>query len=240
MSKVLIIDDNRDLADGVAAVFSYEGIHADVAYNGQSGMDAMQGNNYDIVFLDAKLPDSNGIKLYKEIHASKPDVEIVLVTGYRIEQLLAEYVTDGKVEAINCSNSDGLKSFINESSRNDISVVRCSCESDAKNFANNLEVIAQSTGKSVISVNIDSYTGPVSLEAGDILILDTNVSLLNVFEFYIEEKNNGHQCVTFILQRGGANVADVLESYNTTKCIFKPFNPEDLVKIVTGLENAAA
>jgi DNA-binding response OmpR family regulator len=237
MKKVLIVDDNRDLADGVAAIFSIEGIHADVAYKGASGMEAMLEIDYDVVFLDAKLPDSNGIKLYKEIRAKKPALEIVLITGYRIEQLLSQYVTDGKVEAISCTNKSGLEYFVSGSNFNDIGVVRCRRESDFKSFIDKIELIGKSTGRNIFCLNIDDNIEEARPRENDILVLDANNSLLNIFDFYIEEKNKGNQFSTVIVQRSDVRTENVMESFKKMKCIFKPFDPEDLLKIVTGLNN---
>lgn len=240
MKKVLIIDDHRDLADGMAAVFKYEGFQVDVAYKAGSGLDAINENTYDIVFLDAKLPDFNGISLYQKIHKIKPDLEVALITGYRIDQLLAQFVTDGNVRSMKCASNTDLQRDISVIKSNDISVMQCPDNSKAQEFISMLTDFCSSSGKTFVNVKSDEKNYLEKIKSCDLLIMEPADSLLDMLDLYLKIRQKGMQCSTILLHSSNSRVGDVMSSFSSTKCIFKPFDPLDLVKIVRNAKSIAA
>ncbi len=66
-SKLLIVDDDRDFADGLAEVMEILGHLVDVAFTGRAGVAAAAGNDYDAVVMDVALPDLSGVESLLEI-----------------------------------------------------------------------------------------------------------------------------------------------------------------------------
>ncbi len=93
--NILIIDDNHDLADGLGVFFKDEGYQVTIAYNGADGIRAIEAGQFDAAFIDVKLPDVNGLELYQNIHKKDPSCRAIVMTGYRVEQLLADAVGNG-------------------------------------------------------------------------------------------------------------------------------------------------
>lgn len=58
--RLLVVEDETDLADAIARGLRREHYAVDVAYNGQSAVDRLAGNTYDLVCLDWNLPDIDG------------------------------------------------------------------------------------------------------------------------------------------------------------------------------------
>ena len=58
--RVLVIEDQVDLADDIGEGLRDQGIGADVAYDGASGMEKALMNHYDVVVLDRDLPKVHG------------------------------------------------------------------------------------------------------------------------------------------------------------------------------------
>ncbi len=81
-SKLLIVDDDRDFADGLAEVMEMLGHLVDVAFTGRAGVEAAIGNDYDAVVMDAGLPDLSGVDGLLEILAVKPEIQCFLMSGY--------------------------------------------------------------------------------------------------------------------------------------------------------------
>lgn len=82
MSKVLIIEDERDTALPVKRGLELEGIEADIATNGPSGLKMFQAEQYDLVLLDLKMPQMSGEEVLKEIRKLDPFVDIIIYTNY--------------------------------------------------------------------------------------------------------------------------------------------------------------
>lgn len=58
--RILVVDDEADLAEAIATALRREGYAVDVAQDGQSALDRLMVNEYDLVTLDLTLPDLDG------------------------------------------------------------------------------------------------------------------------------------------------------------------------------------
>ncbi len=82
--RVLVVDDNRDSADGLATLLSLEGHHVTTAHDGPSALEKAHRFLPDIVLLDIGLPGMDGYEVARRMRAS-PDLRtsrLVAVTGY--------------------------------------------------------------------------------------------------------------------------------------------------------------
>jgi signal transduction histidine kinase/ActR/RegA family two-component response regulator len=81
---VLVVEDNRDAADALAAYLRANGHEVHVAYDGRAGMRAALREQPDVVICDIGLPELDGYELAKSLRA-EPDLSrtlLVAVTGY--------------------------------------------------------------------------------------------------------------------------------------------------------------
>ena len=85
--RVLIVDDNRDVADSLAALLRQMGHEVHVAHDGPTGLQTSVRVRPHIVLLDIAMPGMSGIDLAKEMRQTLgPEVRIVAVTGYGSDQ----------------------------------------------------------------------------------------------------------------------------------------------------------
>ena len=82
MSKVLIIEDELDTAEPVKRGLELEGIQADIATDGATGLSMFQTGQYDLVLLDLKMPQVSGEEVLKELRKLDPFVDIIIYTNY--------------------------------------------------------------------------------------------------------------------------------------------------------------
>ena len=67
--SVLIIDDNRNWVDSLAAVLAAEGYQVDVAYGGQEGVEAAVRHTPDVVLVDIEMPEVSGYETARRLRA---------------------------------------------------------------------------------------------------------------------------------------------------------------------------
>jgi DNA-binding response OmpR family regulator len=70
--RVLVVEDEADLADAIARGLRREGYAVDVAYDGEEAVDKVSVNDYDVVCLDLNLPRLDGIEVVRRIRADDP------------------------------------------------------------------------------------------------------------------------------------------------------------------------
>jgi DNA-binding NtrC family response regulator len=85
MSKqisIIIVDDDDSVLDSVQAVLSSHGYHCKTARNGKCALELINEAEFDIMITDIKMPHMNGLELTKRVKELKPDIRVILMTGY--------------------------------------------------------------------------------------------------------------------------------------------------------------
>ncbi|MGX6978764.1 response regulator transcription factor [Vagococcus elongatus] len=80
MNKILIIEDEKNLARFVELELKHEGYEVEVHYNGRTGLEAALGTDWDAILLDLMLPELNGIEVCRRIRQTK-DTPIIMMTA---------------------------------------------------------------------------------------------------------------------------------------------------------------
>lgn len=108
-TRVLIIDDNQDLAESLAELLEIEGFEVDIAYSGAQTWDKLDANRYDYCLTDIKLPDTNGFEVYNRAKTKIPERNITAISGFRIEQIISSAFETETVAVLNMdANPDAL------------------------------------------------------------------------------------------------------------------------------------
>jgi CheY-like chemotaxis protein len=93
--KMLIVDDDRDMAESIADLVEIRGYEADLAASGPEAIAKFQECDYDMAFMDVRMPGMNGIECLLEILKLKPNAKVVMMTAYSVEQLLNKALMNG-------------------------------------------------------------------------------------------------------------------------------------------------
>ena len=79
---VLVVDDERSLRFTLSESLSEEGYRVETAADGAEALARIESGDFQLVLLDQKLPDANGIDLLRKIKAKRPEVQVVIMTAY--------------------------------------------------------------------------------------------------------------------------------------------------------------
>lgn len=81
-AMILVVDDDENLCANMKNVLDNIGYRVSVAYNGNTAIEKAQENDFDIIILDMKLPSLNGLEVYLAIRKIRPNVVVIIITGY--------------------------------------------------------------------------------------------------------------------------------------------------------------
>ena len=81
--RILIIDDNLDLAATMKRALAFDGVAADIAEDAEQARRLFECHEYDLVILDLGLPRIDGIDLLREIRQSGSQVAVLILTARR-------------------------------------------------------------------------------------------------------------------------------------------------------------
>lgn len=104
--RILVVDDERAICDGCRLVLKEKGHVVDVCLNGNTGLDAILKRSYDVVLLDIKLPDVDGMDILRAVNKEKPGEYIIVMTGYSTVQNAVEAMKLGAFDYISKPFSD--------------------------------------------------------------------------------------------------------------------------------------
>ncbi len=86
MYRVVLIDDEKLIVDGLARVIKWEDYNCEVvgkAYDAESGASMIRSLKPHIVFTDIKMPDKDGLSMLAGLKSEFPELQIAVLTGYR-------------------------------------------------------------------------------------------------------------------------------------------------------------
>ncbi len=81
MARILIIDDDRMMCDMISNKIKRMNHEVDIAYNLESGLAKSKQTDFDVVFLDVRLPDGNGLEIIPKLRNLPSVPEIIIITG---------------------------------------------------------------------------------------------------------------------------------------------------------------
>jgi len=88
--RILIVDDNRELAENLAEILELEGLDALVMDDPRTVLESARDLRFDAALLDVRMPGIDGIDLLQELARYTPDAIYLLMTAFTREERLAE------------------------------------------------------------------------------------------------------------------------------------------------------
>lgn len=79
--KILIVEDERKIADTLKFGLEEKGYHVEVAYDGNIGYRLFKSYKFNLIILDINLPGINGFELCKMMRKENPGIPIIMVTS---------------------------------------------------------------------------------------------------------------------------------------------------------------
>jgi DNA-binding NtrC family response regulator len=80
--SILVIDDENVICDACRLILAEKGHAVDSCLTGKRGLLALERGTYDLVLLDMKLPDIDGMEILKTAGEKKPAACVIVMTGY--------------------------------------------------------------------------------------------------------------------------------------------------------------
>ena len=80
--KILVVDDDADLADAIQLFFDLEGWDSESASSGNEAIRLLEQKSFSLVLSDIRMPNGTGVDLIKWMKTSRPSVPIILMTGF--------------------------------------------------------------------------------------------------------------------------------------------------------------
>ncbi len=240
MSKSIsgfIVDDDVDFAESLALLLEGNKCEVKLAASGEEAINIFKKQEFDITFMDVKLPGKNGVESFLEIRKFKPESKVVMMTAYSVSQLLDEAVENGAWGVLHKPfNMELMFEMLGKIKPHGILIA-----DDDPAFVNTIIDILEAKDYTVYVAS----NGKEALErfkSGgiDVLLLDLHMPLLSGLEVCAELKKSGNTVPIIIVTayaKEEAGELDALRTLSVTGILTKPFDPKillDALKNLTG------
>lgn len=112
--KLILVDDDEEFVVALAGKLEKLGFFTRYAFSGHEALDLIQADLYDVAILDVRMPKMDGLALLVEIKSIRPEMEVILLTGYASVQTGVDGMKKGAYDfLIKPANIDVLLARIN-------------------------------------------------------------------------------------------------------------------------------
>jgi two-component system OmpR family response regulator len=80
--RVLVVDDEEDFAIATAERFARRGYQARIAISGPDALALASSDPFDVVILDLRMPDMDGLATMRALRRIAPDLQVIFLTGH--------------------------------------------------------------------------------------------------------------------------------------------------------------
>jgi DNA-binding NtrC family response regulator len=94
-ARILVIDDEPDIREGLKDLLSASGYLVDGAPNGAEGMRALESRDYDLVLLDLMMPDRSGMEVLHDIREHDRETPVAMITAYGSVEVAVSALKEG-------------------------------------------------------------------------------------------------------------------------------------------------
>jgi CheY-like chemotaxis protein len=92
--KILVIDDEEMILQMVHDGLNRSGYRVDTVADGETALQRLKENHYDLIFCDWKMPGLNGRQIYERLHATNPELcrRVIFITGDVINEQMQKFL----------------------------------------------------------------------------------------------------------------------------------------------------
>ncbi|MBL7177825.1 MAG: response regulator [Desulfobacteraceae bacterium] len=230
--RILIVDDDQSMAKTLKDIFAVKGHEAEMVHSGPEALEKISEADFDCILTDIKMPEMNGVELYRAIKGEQPDISVVLMTAYSADKLVKEGLEQGAIAALTKPlDIEALLDFFSIL-RKERSVV---IVDDDPRFCKTLGDILEGRGFEVTQIP-DPHHVIERLEANaQVVLLDMKLNGISGLDL-LKEIREGYPNMPVILVTGyreemGSMVEEALE-INAYTCLYKPLQIDELIEIL--------
>lgn len=92
---ILVVDDNPSMVKTLADILTVKGFEVYAAYSGTEALEILRNQRVNILLTDVRMPDMDGVALYRKIRKTHPNLITFLMTAYAADDIIQQGLAEG-------------------------------------------------------------------------------------------------------------------------------------------------
>ena len=232
-ASILIVDDDKGFRKTLAQILNKKGYQVFEAESGAGALELVKERPFSIVLMDIRMPVLDGVSTFKELKTIRPDISVIVMTAFAMDDLIADAVKEGvhgvlrkpfdidvAIGMIEGAKNGGLLAIVDD----DPGICRSMKLVLEKKGYN---IVTCSSGKECISI--------VKEKVPDIFFIDMKMPVMNGLETFLEIRKINPKAVGVMMtayrQETDELVRQAVENGGYC-CIYKPFDMGEVLKLI--------
>lgn len=233
--NILVVDDDRDFAESLADALELVGHDVMLAFSGEEAVKLFRDNDFDITFMDVKLPGKNGVESFFEMRRMKPGSRVIMMTGYSVPQLMEQAIENGAWDVLHKPlEMQRVLKMVEK-----IKPCGVLIADDDPDFLESIQNILEGEGYSVyVAKDGEEVLDQIQVKKVDVLILDLRMPVMSGLDTYRKMKAAGTCIPTIIVTAYRSEEAESISTLEAL-CVYgilnKPFDTQALFDAIEGI-----
>lgn len=87
-TRILVVDDDKDFADVFSDILKTNHYDSQSCYSGQDAVNLVKKNDFDVLFVDIRMPKMDGVQTLIEVIKIKPSTTVIMMTGFSVDEMV--------------------------------------------------------------------------------------------------------------------------------------------------------
>ena len=236
--KLLIVDDIKDYRENIKEILEIKNYLVDTAADGKTALKKVEDDNFDLVLMDIKMPVMNGLEAYKQIKKIKPNLPVIMISAFAVEDLIKKSLRKGAYGYTSKPiDFEKLFNMIDNAIKEGgiIHII-----DDDEELSSNIEEILKSKGYNVFKASSGSEAVEIAeTHKPDIILLDMKLPPINGLDTYMKIKDLRPEAVVILItaykKEMKVEIEDLL-SKSIYEVLEKPIDIDETIKIIEKIE----
>jgi len=234
--RILVVDDDAGTAETLGDILEAKGYEVEIASGGLQALALVQERQHDVIFLDIKMPQMNGVEVLRRVKLMRPGTVVIMMTAYALPELMAEAERLGALAILaKPLPLDRIIQFLEElAPTRPVLIVE---ENPA--LASSLQEFLRTHGYPAICVEgVTHAMEAVQQSRPDVILLDLKVLLSDGAGVLRAIHKVDSTCTILVLTGEGEEGKSMLDQSlcdGARLCLQKPFQPDEVLQHVAGV-----
>jgi len=240
--RVLVVDDNQEFCQNVRDILEMKDYAVSTAYDGFQALKLVEGDSFDMVLMDVKMPVMDGVETYKKVKEIAPETPVIMVTAFAVEDLIREALREGAFGSLKKPlDFDKLFELIEKAAGNGALIL---IVDDDKDLCGNMEdTLTQKGYRVCVAHDGDTAVQKTRENNFDIVLIDMKLPPLSGLQTYLAIKDIRPDAVAIVITSYPQQVGDLVKQAlqgNAYTCLEKPIDMEELVSLLERIQEQKA